>query len=191
VALGEDPGRRRTAAPDTVGIGGLSRTWICRGARLARRAGADWLVAYVHWGENYKSVTDQQRMWARVFAEAGYDLVVGHHPHIVQPIEIIDGVPVIYSLGNFVFGTPGRYTSSQPGYGLMLTSEFGHQGPERLRLRCIVTDNKRVNFQPRPCAPEEADSLLRSLHPKIHMEGEIGVLSWTPRRHDTLARIRR
>jgi hypothetical protein len=182
VAIGEDPGRRRSAAPDTVGIFALNRTYIHRGIQLARRAGADWVVAYVHWGKNYSGIDEQQRIWARLFADAGYDLVVGHHPHVVQPIEFIDGMPVVYSLGNFIFGTRGRYTEDLPGYSLMLTTEVGAQGPERLRLRCILADNKRVHFQPRPCAAEMADSLLRSLHVDLTMEGGTGVLPWSARR---------
>jgi capsule synthesis protein PGA_cap len=47
--------------------------------------------------------TPDQRRWARRMAEAGADLIVGHHPHVLQPFEAIGGVPVFYSLGNFLF----------------------------------------------------------------------------------------
>jgi poly-gamma-glutamate capsule biosynthesis protein CapA/YwtB (metallophosphatase superfamily) len=182
VALGEDYGRRRSAAPDTSGILPLNRLWVNRGIQLARKAGADWVVAYVHWGENYRGLNARQRAWAQVFADAGYDLVIGHHPHVVQPVEVIDGMPVVYSLGNFVFGTNGRYTAERPGYGLMVTSEVGRRGPERLRIRCIVTDNRRTAFQPTPCPREEADSVLRSLGPAVRVEGTAGVVDWQGRR---------
>lgn len=188
VALGEDPRRRRTAAPDTAGIFALDRVWLRRGMRLAKRGGADWVIAYVHWGQNYRGVNDIQRRWARALAAAGYDLVVGHHPHIVQPIEYVDGVPVVYSLGNFIFSTPGRYTEQYPGYGLLLSTHFTAEGPQRLQIRCIITDNKRIDYQPRLCPLPEAEAVLTSLHEDVVMEGEIGVLPWPVRQSGRSAR---
>jgi hypothetical protein len=177
-AFAEDYRLKSRATPDTAGFA-LLQLGVQHSAHLARRAGADWVVAYVHWGRDYRRVTERQRAWARVFADAGYDLVVGHHPHLVQPIEVIDGMPVVYSLGNIVFGARQPGASSQPDYGLMLTSEFGKDGPERLRLRCMVTDS---NFEPHTCDTQEAYTVLRSLHPDIHLEDDVGVLPWAARR---------
>jgi poly-gamma-glutamate synthesis protein (capsule biosynthesis protein) len=62
------------------------------------------LVVMVHWGNEYKAIeSENQRVWGRLMVDAGADLVVGHHPHVVQPIEVYKGVPIVYSLGNFVF----------------------------------------------------------------------------------------
>jgi len=64
----------------------------------------DILIVGVHWGDEYKDTANQfQRNLAREFIKNGADVVVGHHPHWVQDSEIVDGVPVYYSLGNFVF----------------------------------------------------------------------------------------
>ena len=64
----------------------------------------DVLIIGVHWGVEYtQTPTDTQRVWAREIIEAGADAIAGHHPHWVQSSEIIDGKPVYYSLGNFVF----------------------------------------------------------------------------------------
>ena len=64
----------------------------------------DVLVVGVHWGDEYKDkVNEFQRTLAKEFVKNGADVVVGHHPHWIQDIEIIDGVPVYYSLGNFIF----------------------------------------------------------------------------------------
>jgi poly-gamma-glutamate capsule biosynthesis protein CapA/YwtB (metallophosphatase superfamily) len=61
-------------------------------------------IAFLHWGWEYHPVpSDQQREDARALIRAGADAVIGHHPHVVQTIERIDGRPVFYSLGNFVF----------------------------------------------------------------------------------------
>lgn len=58
----------------------------------------------IHWGEEYISVgnTQQQEM-AHAFIDAGAEAIIGHHPHVVQNIEVYKGVPIFYSLGNFIF----------------------------------------------------------------------------------------
>ncbi|BCX13751.1 MAG: capsular polysaccharide biosynthesis protein [Candidatus Dojkabacteria bacterium] len=64
----------------------------------------DFLIVMPHWGVEHQEVANSwQRSWARKFVEWGADLIVGAHPHVVQDEEVIDGVPVYYSLGNFIF----------------------------------------------------------------------------------------
>jgi len=65
---------------------------------------SDVVIVNVHWGVEYEHIAHPaQRRLARVLVESGADLVLGHHPHVTQGMEVIDGVPVFYSLGNFVF----------------------------------------------------------------------------------------
>lgn len=64
----------------------------------------DVLIIGVHWGEEYKEkANNNQRAWARKMVENGADVISGHHPHWVEDYEYINGKPVYYSLGNFVF----------------------------------------------------------------------------------------
>jgi len=64
----------------------------------------DVLVVGVHWGSEYRSEPSvRQREWAKQMIISGADVIVGHHPHWVQSFEFIEGKPVYYSLGNFVF----------------------------------------------------------------------------------------
>jgi len=64
----------------------------------------DFLIVYPHWGEEYQPIANNfQVTTAQKFIENGADLIVGSHPHWVQNDEIVNGVPVYYSLGNFVF----------------------------------------------------------------------------------------
>ena len=178
VAFGQGGGLRKNAGESRPGIAVLTRCNAAAGARLARDAGARWLVAFVHWGVNYGEVMHAQRRQAALLAAAGYDLAIGHGPHVAQPVEVADGMPVVYSLGNFVFGTPGRFTADAPGFGLMATTAFGPDGIEALLLHCIRTDNAEVGFQPRPCSEAEADAVLRAVHPDIAIEDGVGVLRW-------------
>src|SRR5206468_4379119 len=72
------------------------------------RSRANLVVCLVHWGiENTANITDKQRELARWLVEHGVDLVVGSHPHCVQPLDFYHGCPIAYSLGNLVFdGAP-------------------------------------------------------------------------------------
>lgn len=88
---------------------GVFRCW--NGARLMetiREAAqnSDFVVAYIHWGtENQAELDWAQLKQAPELIAAGANLVIGDHPHCLQPIGVIQGVPVIYSLGNFWFNS--------------------------------------------------------------------------------------
>lgn len=63
------------------------------------------IIVSFHWGtENKYNPTQEQRKLGRFAVEQGADLVLGHHPHVIQPYEIYQGKCIVYSLGNFVFG---------------------------------------------------------------------------------------
>ena len=76
-----------------------------RQAEILRSIGCAAVITVMHAGREYESEPgDYQKQIARRTVSCGVDLVVGHHPHIVQGYEILNGVPVVYSLGNCVFG---------------------------------------------------------------------------------------
>lgn len=73
--------------------------------RKARKL-CDFLVVYVHWGvERETEPKEYQKTMGRQYIDAGADLVVGSHPHVLQDLEYYNGKPIVYSLGNFVFGS--------------------------------------------------------------------------------------
>lgn len=82
---------------------------------------ADFVVVCPHWGTEYThEQSDEQKYWAELFLENGVDLVIGTHPHYIQPMEILtdesgDSMLVYYSLGNFVNSTAesGRGTADR------------------------------------------------------------------------------
>ena len=70
----------------------------------AKNAGAQVVVAVCHWGIEYTNVpTAVQKKWAHFLIDNGVDVVIGGHPHVVQPNEIYKQKPIVYSMGNFIF----------------------------------------------------------------------------------------
>ncbi len=66
----------------------------------------DYLVVYVHWGiERNETPEDYQRSLGKQYIDAGADVVIGSHPHVLQGVEYYKGKPIVYSLGNFIFGS--------------------------------------------------------------------------------------
>ena len=73
---------------------------------------ADFTIVCPHWGtEYYRGITDYQKTWSKIFVENGVDLVLGAHPHVIEPIKYVTDkktghkMLVYYSLGNFVNST--------------------------------------------------------------------------------------
>lgn len=78
---------------------------ISADVRALRKAGCQIVIASFHWGSEYRAdYTAEQRAIGRAAIKAGADIVVGHHPHIVQGIERYQNSYILYSLGNLVFG---------------------------------------------------------------------------------------
>ncbi len=66
----------------------------------------DYLIVYVHWGvERETTPKDYQRTMGQKYMDAGADIVIGSHPHVLQPLEYYHDKPIMFSLGNFVFGS--------------------------------------------------------------------------------------
>jgi poly-gamma-glutamate synthesis protein (capsule biosynthesis protein) len=93
------------ALPDSPGHAWLDEDYVIDGIRKAKQDyGVDFLVVYPHWGWEYqKTASERQVRMAHLMIDAGADAVVGGHPHVTQNIEIYQGKPIFYSLGNFVF----------------------------------------------------------------------------------------
>ena len=71
---------------------------------------ADFVIVFPHWGTEYSyDVSSAQKRWTKIFLETGVDLVIGAHPHVIEPIEWLEGedghkMLIYYSLGNYVSG---------------------------------------------------------------------------------------
>ena len=81
------------------------------------KAISDVIIVSAHWGnENQFEASSYQKDYARLFADLGVDVVIGTHPHVIQPVEWLKGTEgnntlVVYSLGNFIGGMLGMYNN--------------------------------------------------------------------------------
>ena len=177
VGLGENYGSSIEAKQTQPGTLVFSPEAVQRGIDLAHAAGARWVVAFVHWGDNYLPVNAQQRYWAHMLVDAGYDLIVGAGPHVAQPITFIKGTPVVYSMGNFVFGSSGRFDEyGMLGRGLIVTASLSRTEGVQVSVQCIVTDNDVVDFRPRLCTARRSERFLPTLSSRLSVNQRNGYL---------------
>ena len=100
--VGIEP-REATAGPDRAGVAWLDPARVLEDIRLARPL-ADLVIVSLHWGVEYAPRPQPRQIrLAHAMIDAGADLIVGGHPHVVQPLEQYRGRSIAYSLGNFVF----------------------------------------------------------------------------------------
>ncbi|HHD10904.1 MAG TPA: CapA family protein [Deltaproteobacteria bacterium] len=115
------------------------------------RTMADFVVVSFHWGdEGMKGPKPYQQLLAHVAIENGASVVVGHHPHVLQPIELYKDGIIAYSLGNLVFASYSRMKVEGTLLEVVFKKEKDKRCIESFRLIPIDVDNKRVNFRPVP-----------------------------------------
>lgn len=139
--------------------------------RLAR-ALADLVVVSIHWGTELQDwPSESQRAAGQWLVEHGADLVIGHHPHVVQPPECVHGRPVFYSLGNFVFDQ--RYPETKEG----LIAECTVMS-RRLRCGALRTHTRLGSAMPVVRGRPEASGLA---HCDVRLAGPLTVSGYALR----------
>lgn len=88
----------------------LDTTTLRRQSLKSSWQSADFRIVYVHWGNEYQRLqSNEQKNQAKFFQSIGADLVIGSHPHVIQPVDTNALMPVFYSLGNFISNQRDRY----------------------------------------------------------------------------------
>ncbi|MEI6144099.1 MAG: AmmeMemoRadiSam system protein B [Candidatus Berkelbacteria bacterium] len=105
----------------------------------SEKAAGQTVIIFPHWGTEYapKHSTSQEQM-AKDWISAGADMIVGSHPHVTEDFEIVDGKPVVYSLGNFVFD---QFFSQETQEGLVVA---GTITKDKITLSFLPTVEKAV-----------------------------------------------
>ena len=117
--------------------------------RLKEAEQADIVVISLHWGIEYaSSSTSSQQLIARALIDAGADLVIGHHPHVVQEVERYKQGWIAYSLGNFVFD---QFFSPETMSGFMVRAHIADgkvESVEQVPIQLTSTFQPYVIGQP-------------------------------------------
>ncbi|MBD5485459.1 MAG: CapA family protein [Lachnospiraceae bacterium] len=163
--------------PDTKGAtdssAGVFRCWngdnLLETVREAKE-NSDFVIVYLHWGtENVSEIDWAQEKQGAEVAAAGADLIIGAHPHCLQPISIVQGVPVVYSLGNFWFNSRTIDTG-------MIKVEIDESGLKSCRfLPCLQQGSRTVLLQ----GEEKLRVLndMRNMSPGVQIDDE-GYITW-------------
>ncbi len=144
------------------------------------RPQADLVVVSFHWGaELMTAAKDYQIELGRQAVDWGADLVLGHHPHVLQEIELYKGRMIAYSLGNFVFGSESNRTNIS--MILLLT----YRGNTLSKIEAVPLDvnNYRVKYQPKMLTGKAAGDVIDSINTasarfntRLERTGDRGVL---------------
>lgn len=127
-----------------------------------RKDGAELVVVCAHWGVEYRrQANSQQQELGRAAIDAGADMVVGTHPHVLQPIEEYGGGVIFYSLGNFCFGG----NTAPRDFDTVLVQQEVLRDPDgtvRLGQRTLIPASVSSvpspnNYQPTPYPPDSQD----------------------------------
>ncbi len=148
------------------------------------RPEVDIIIAYPHWGVEYVTTTPSllQEKEAHALIDAGVDMVIGAHPHVIQPVELYKDRIIFYSLGNFVFD---QYFSLETMQGLLLSLEL-EKDTENIDTRItLIPVHISKESQPAVAGAVEREDIL-SLVGRVSIGDEVfresvknGVLSVT------------
>ena len=154
------------------GINALTVQNMSEQIKTIRKLDPDiFIILSLHWGKNYEWVSDSQREIAKkLLSEGKSDLILSHGAHMVQEFEKIGDKWSVYSIGNFMFNSPGRYKKLKvPPYSFLANLIFeegaGHFN-KHLELYPIVTDNRKTKYQSRFVLKHEFNELSMLLEEK-------------------------
>ena len=149
---------------------------ISRDVKALREMGCQIVIASFHWGSEYRDdFTAEQRGIGRAAIRAGADIVVGHHPHIVQGVEAYQDSYILYSLGNLVFG--GNVDpDDRDALAARLTFTVYEDHAEGMELTLVplrLTQlDKGTDYRPVLATDEQAEKILsRVLRRSSNLDG--------------------
>ena len=136
--------------------------------KKAREEGAQVVLVYIHWGIEREYVPNSTQMnLGHAAIDAGADLVIGAHPHVIQGYEVYNGHYIVYSLGNFCFG--GNSNPADKDCMIfqqtftVTNGEVAVDGNVKVIPCSISSTSSRNNYQPTPAEGEEAERIMEKI----------------------------
>lgn len=128
----------------------------------ALRQQADIVIASLHWGYR-REVLQYQREYAHAAVEAGADIVLGHGPHMILPIELHRGKPILYGSGNFSFQVAHQADAHTEWTGMTVRVDIRDKRPAAMQFRFVQRNSaNQTVFVPAPEVAQERDLLMRA-----------------------------
>lgn len=146
-----------------------------------KEEGAQLTIVVFHWGNEKEISPDtNQTQLGHMAIDEGADLVVGHHPHVLQGIEKYKGKYIVYSLGNFCFGG-NSYPSDMDTMIFQQTftvTSDGVQKDDQIQITpcSISSESYSNNYQPTPAQSDEAVRILEKINERSQMIDGEGVI---------------
>jgi len=129
-----------------------------------------FVVVFPHWGQNYVWKSDVQTKLAHQLIDAGSDMVIGHGSHMLGEIEYYNNSWIIYSIGNFVFNSKGRYDKlNAPPFSMIMQMELKVKEDhlqKTFKMYPTFTNNRKTNFQSRFVDENEFDKVQQLIMDK-------------------------
>ena len=148
--------RRFRATQDLPGVAPLVEADVKEDIAAVRDK-VDVLVLSLHWGTEYSDrPSDEQRRLAREFIDAGADIILGHHPHVIQGVERYGSGIIAYSLGNFIFDQNQKLATKQ---GMLLRFKVSRGGVEKVTVLPVFISES----QPVVACGEEGKPILERI----------------------------
>ncbi len=161
---------------DSAGV----RKQIKNDIQNLRDQGIEIVIVHFHWGEERSYTPNKvQKSLGRFAVDSGADLVLGHHPHVVQGIEEYNGKFIVYSLGNFMFG--GNKNPSDKDTFVFQQTFYVKDGKltDKKEINVIPFSissvTNRNNYQPTPMETVKASSLKQKL---VRLSEQISPSNW-------------
>lgn len=131
---------------------------------------SDTQIAYIHWGNEYElEHSEAEEDLAHSLIDAGFDIIIGHHPHVVQDIERYKDGLIFYSLGNFIFD---QYWNDDVAEGLMLELVVSRND---ILVVLHPVETKTTRVKPRLMIGEEKTAFLKELSVRSSLTLEEGI----------------
>lgn len=143
--------------------------FLKEGIERLKEEQVDLILACCHWGTELETYPEQyQQILGRKCIDWGADLVIGHHPHVLQGIEEYQGKYIVYSLGNFCFGANRNPADKDT---MIFQQTFTFVNGERLEetavkiIPCSVSSvSSRNDYKPTPATGEEAVRIINKIN---------------------------
>lgn len=137
----------------------------------------DLVIVSLHWGTEYsRTPAAEQRQFAHQLIDAGADIILGHHPHVFQGMEVYQGALIAYSLGNFIMDQNWSRETCQ-GLLLQITiSKEGWQQAEVIPVQIVEEQPRRAEGQDAEVILAELEDLSKRLDTEVVLKNGKGLL---------------